>query len=72
LYVVDDKERIQGRQIETQIDGHTAIIHHYIRFIGQGTELWIFGSGLGEHTLAQQIGDSFLSIVDKGEDPQLG
>ncbi len=72
MFVVDNKERIKGTQIEIPMDGGYGIIHYYIRFIGQGTELWIFGSGLGEHTLAQQLGDSFLSIVDKGEDPQLG
>lgn len=45
---------------------------YYMRFIGEGSEMWFFGSGLGEGTLAQQLGDSFLSLVDEGKDPHLG
>lgn len=70
--IVDDQNRIRGATLNIMLDGQLRTIHHYLRFIGRGTELWIFGSGLGEYTLAQQIGDSFLTLVDRGEDPQLG
>jgi hypothetical protein len=70
--IVEDAHRIGGAALKVVIKGELQIIHHYLRFIGRGTELWIFGSGLGEYALAQQLGDSFLGIVDRGDDPQLG
>ena len=44
----------------------------YQRFIGDKTECWFFGSGLGEFTMFRQMGDSFLQMVDEGNDPELG
>lgn len=44
----------------------------YQRYIGDRTELWFFGSGIGEYTMFQQMGDSFLTLIDQGEDPELG
>lgn len=44
----------------------------YQRYIGEETELWMFGSGVGEYTMFMQIGDSFLNLMDAGEDPCLG
>lgn len=43
----------------------------YIRFMGKKTELWFFGSGLGDQAIVCQIGDAFLKYV-KDDDPGLG
>jgi len=69
---VNDNDRINGAYLQVVLEGKLRTIHHYIRFMGLHTELWVFGSGIGEYTLAQQLGDSFLALVDKGEDPHLG
>ncbi len=43
----------------------------YQRYIWDETELWLFGSGLGEHTMFMQIGDCFLQLMEE-HDPGLG
>lgn len=72
MFHIGDNERINGAYLNVVLEGRMRTIHHYVRFIGQHTELWIFGSGVGEYTLAQQLGGCFLTLVDRGEDPHLG
>ena len=43
----------------------------YQRYIGDETELWLFGSGLGEHTMFLQMGDCFLRLMEE-HDPAMG
>ena len=45
---------------------------YYQRYIGEETECWFFGCGLGEQTMFIQQGTSFLEMVDEGNDPKLG
>jgi len=67
--VVEESNRIQYVRY-TAPDNTSSPL--YQRYIGDKTELWLFGSGLGEYTMFQQIGDSFLGMVDAGKDPELG
>lgn len=43
----------------------------YFRFIGDGTELWLFGSGLGDQAIMYQMGESFFKYLER-DDPCLG
>jgi hypothetical protein len=45
--------------------------HYYTRFIAEETELWMFGVGLGDQAIMQQLGESFLEYCRKN-DPALG
>lgn len=67
--MVEESDRVQFMSMKIKTGEELSL---YQRYIGNGTELWFFGSGLGEYTMFNQIGDSFLSLVDKGEDPELG
>lgn len=66
------EDRIRSMQIEVPSEAGNIRTHLYSRYIGEGTELWMFGTGLGDQTCIAQIGDCFLSIIDRGEDPYLG
>lgn len=44
----------------------------YTRFIGDKTEFWFFGCGLGDQAVISQIGDAFLDLCKEGKDPELG
>ena len=46
--------------------------HYYTKYVGDHTQLWIFGEGLGERAMITQLGECFLSLCDSGEDPHLG
>ena len=48
-----------------------AEIPFYQRYIGDETELWLFGSGLGEYTMFLQMGDCFLQLMEE-HDPAMG
>lgn len=67
-----DENRISQASLIFESEGKRQRINHYTRFMGEETELWIFGSGLGEYALTRQLGDSFLNLIDNGEDPHLG
>lgn len=65
--------RIQTTVTKFRVDsGVEYEVHYYTRFIGQSTELWIFGCGLGDQTLINQLGDGFLEHLDFHDDPELG
>ena len=68
--MVDLDKRIQS----VYVRGHSEkeLNHLYTRFIGDKTELWLFGEGLGERAMILELGDSFLQLVESGEDPGLG
>lgn len=72
MHNITEENRISRASLTLYLEGEQKTINHYARFIGKGTELWVFGSGLGEYSLSQQLGDSFLTLVDSGEDPHLG
>jgi hypothetical protein len=40
--------------------------------MGEDTDLWLFGTGLGDVTLMEQIGEAFHDYIDKHGDPDLG
>jgi len=65
-----DKIRTVGRTF--LIAGQLVDTHYYSRYIGKKTELWFFTAGLGDQTLAQQVGDCFLEYCDTIGDPKLG
>lgn len=71
--VVINDDRIQVT-VTTMYDGkgNAYNLHFYSRYIGESTELWIFGCGLGDQTMIAQIGDGFLEYLDKVGDPELG
>lgn len=54
------------------IDGKVVDTHYYSRYLEKHTELWFFTTGLGDQTLAQQMGDCFLEYCDTIGDPEMG
>ena len=63
------EDRIQHQKIF--YPEHNAEIPFYQRYIGDETELWLFGSGLGEYTMFLQMGDCFLQMMEE-HDPAMG
>lgn len=66
------EDRITSTQITIPRGGGKITTHFYSRYTGDETELWMFGTGLGDQSAMSQIGDCFLSLIDEGKDPQLG
>jgi hypothetical protein len=66
---VNPEERIQIKRIF--LPELNAEIPFYHRYIGDETELWLYGSGLGEYTMFLQMGDCFLQLMEEN-DPGLG
>jgi len=69
---VMEDEQVQMRSIRLPYEDQIYTYHYYIRFIREHTEMWFFTTGLGDQGLAMQLGDSFLTYVDKYGDPELG
>jgi len=65
-------DRIETFTKHILVEGNLFEVHYFTRFLGDYTDLYFFGSGLGEQALMTQMGDSFLTMVDNGEDPHLG
>lgn len=65
-------DRIQSYAIKEEHNGQLYELHYYTRFIGEDTEMYLFGNGLGDQTAMTQLGDSFLELLDEGKDPKLG
>lgn len=70
--MVKPDQRIESYSIREQHDGAWYEMHYYTRFIGDDTELWLFGNGMGDQTTMQQLGDCFLILMDQDMDPGLG
>lgn len=67
-----DQSRITSASKFVEVNGHYMEHHYYTRYIGAKTEIWFFGVGLGDLACMQQMGDAFLEICDRGDDPELG
>jgi hypothetical protein len=48
------------------------LYNHYYRYMVENTDLYMFGCGLGDQAMIEQVGYSFLSYVDQHGDPDLG
>lgn len=66
------EDRISSMEIQIPREGGDIRTHLYSRYVGDGTEIWFFGTGLGDQACMAQIGDCFLSMVEEGKDPKLG
>lgn len=66
----EDRIVVTGRGYN--IDGKMVEGHYFSRFIEEKTEMWFFGTGIGDQTLFQQMGDGFLEYCDTKGDPELG
>jgi len=47
-------------------------IHYYTHLVGEETQLFMFGCGLGDQAVFEQVADSFFKYIDKFGDPKLG
>ena len=65
---LNDTNRIQARSKYILVEGKLIEQNHYTRFIQPKTELWMFGVGLGDQAIMQQVGETFLDMPD----PALG
>lgn len=66
------EERVQTFGVQEWHYNKLWEMHYYSRYIGENTELYCFGNGLGDQTCINQVGDCFLELMDEGEDPELG
>ena len=57
---------------DLKIRGETYRHHHYKRYIAEDTDLWLFGTGLGDVALMTQIGEAFGDYIQLHGDPCLG
>lgn len=46
--------------------------HFFTRFMSKKTECWFFNTGIGDQTMCNQMGDSFLEYCEENGDPDLG
>lgn len=60
------------RYMDLEVRGRVYSHHHYKRYIAEDTDLWLFGTGLGDVALMTQIGEAFSDYVEKHGDPSLG
>lgn len=58
--------------MDLKVRGETYSHHHYKRYMSKETDLWLFGTGLGDVTLMEQIGEAFHDYILKHGDPALG
>lgn len=58
--------------MDLKVRGEVYSHHHYKRFIELNTELWTFGTGLGDVALMEQIGEAFHDYIQTHGDPALG
>lgn len=47
-------------------------IHYYTHLVGDKTQLYIFGCGLGDQAIFEQVADSFFKYIEQFGDPELG
>ena len=52
--------------------GDGIIRNHYYRYMAEDTDLYLFGCGLGDQAMMEQVGYSFLRYIDETGDPKLG
>ena len=60
------------RYMDLPVQGKAVSHHHYKRFIAEDTDLWLFGTGLGDVTLMMQVGEAFHDYIALHGDPCLG
>jgi len=65
-------KRIQTLGKFYQIGSEVVEGHYFTRFMEKKTECWFFTTGIGDQTMCQQMGDSFLELCDTEGDPELG
>jgi glycosyltransferase involved in cell wall biosynthesis len=70
--MVTGEDRIQCFTIKEVHYNRLWEMHYYTRYIGEHTDLYCFGNGLGDQTCMSQVGDCFLELMDEGYDPELG
>lgn len=47
-------------------------LHYYTHLIGEKTQLYLFGCGLGDQTVFEQVAYSFFEYIEEFGDPELG